>query len=282
MNTYQIPSHNINLQVYTLGQLKAKTAIIFLHGGPGSGAKPVIELPAFKAFEKDYLCIHFDQRGSGNSHYDLREGITIEMITHDVLTVVRDSKKRYEFTSLFLWGGSFGGCLAALCLEKFPQEFNGIILSSPAITFTREQALDFYTRMSEPYQNRMNPSLQNALAQLKEPTPEAFFAQPQVRDFIFSHQNPSLSIQHITAMSSWFYLHTFPTLFNDALVPTLVLQGKEDPICIYQNIDQQIQLTTNPLIQYHLFESCGHAIFEDQQDEFIHRIKSFIQDTLSR
>lgn len=103
MNTYSINCHNINLQVYAQGNFQAKTAVLFLHGGPGSGAMPVIGLPAFQAFEKDYLCLHFDQRGSGKSNYDLKEGLSIELITDDVLTVVKDSKERYGFTSLFLW-----------------------------------------------------------------------------------------------------------------------------------------------------------------------------------
>ncbi|MFQ6860435.1 MAG: alpha/beta fold hydrolase [Beduini sp.] len=281
MNTYSIKSHNIYLQVYALGNSQAKTAVLFLHGGPGSGAMPVIELPAFQAFEKDYLCLHFDQRGSGKSNYDLKEGLPIELITDDVLTVVKDSKERYNFTSLFLWGGSFGGCLASLCMERFPSEFNGVILSSPAITFNREQALDSYKRMSAPYQKRMDPSMQNELQPLDDPTPEAFFSLSKVRDFIFSPQNTISSIQHIAAMSSWFFNHVFPHLFDEASIPTLILQGKEDPICLYQNIDQQINMTSNKLIQYHLLEACGHAVFEDQKETFIDLIKTFIEDTLS-
>lgn len=178
-------------------------------------------------------------------------------------------------------GGSFGGCLAALCMERFPNEFSGVILSSPAITFSREQALDFYERMSEPYQKRMEPSMQNELQPLDDSTPETFFALSKVRDFIFSPQNTIHSIQHIAAMSSWFYNHVFPHLFDDASIPTLILQGKEDPICLYQNIDQQINMTTNKLIHYHLLEACGHAVFEDQKEIFIDLIKTFIEDTLS-
>ena len=281
MNTYSIKSHNIDLQVYTLGNTQAKTAVLFLHGGPGSGAQPVIDLPAFQAFEKDYLCLHFDQRGSGKSNYDLKEGLPIELITDDVLAVISDSKQRYGFTSLFLWGGSFGGCLAALCMERFSTEFTGIILSSPAITFSRKQALDFYNRMSEPYRKRMEPSVQNEMQTLSDSTPETFFASSKVRDFIFSPQNTIHSIAHIAAMSSWFYKHIFPHLFDDASIPTLILQGKDDPICIYQNIDQQISKTNNKLIQYHLLEACGHAIFEDQMETFIDLVKTFIEETLS-
>ena len=35
---------------------------------------------------------HFDQRGSGKSEYDLRNGLTIEQITTDVFAVVEVMK----------------------------------------------------------------------------------------------------------------------------------------------------------------------------------------------
>ena len=37
-------------------------------------------------------CFYFDQRGSGKSEYDLRNGLTIEQITTDVFAVVEVMK----------------------------------------------------------------------------------------------------------------------------------------------------------------------------------------------
>ena len=127
MERYQIQSKDCLLQVYACGRFDRGTAIIFLHGGPGSGAQAIMELPAFRALEEDALCIHFDQRGSGASSYDLKKGLCIDTLTNDVLRVIQDTRSRWSVKRLYVWGGSFGGCLAALCLERFAQELTGFV-----------------------------------------------------------------------------------------------------------------------------------------------------------
>lgn len=94
MERYQIQSKDCLLQVYACGRFDRGTAIIFLHGGPGSGAQAIMELPAFRALEEDALCIHFDQRGSGASSYDLKKGLCIDTLTNDVLRVIQDTRSR--------------------------------------------------------------------------------------------------------------------------------------------------------------------------------------------
>ena len=45
------------------------------------------------------------------------------------------------------------------------------------------------------------------------------------------------------------------------LLYTSIMQEKENPICAYQNLDQQIELIKNELIRYLLFADCGDAVF---------------------
>lgn len=275
MKRYTIQSKDCALQVYASYQ--NKVGILFLHGGPGSGANAIYSLPAFQALNKQYTCVYFDQRGSGNSFYDLNKGLSIEDITNDVLLVTKDMKQRYQLDKVILWGGSFGGLLASLCLERFMDEFDGVILSSPAITFSRQQALDFFHRMQNAYIDKLPVALTE---KIEFTEPEQLFSNTKFREFVFSPHNPSNSLKHICAMSSWFYLHFFNTLFSSLKIPTLVLQGKDDPICIYQNITNQLQQTINPHIQYTLFEDCGHAVFEDKEQDFIKKIKTFIEEEI--
>lgn len=262
------------LKVYSVNPSASQSVILFLHGGPGSGAKAIMQLPAFQTLSQNYHCLYFDQRGSGESQYDLRLGLSIEMMTQDVLTIVQDIHKRYNVNQLYLWGGSFGGYLASLCLEKFADMFDGVILSSPAITFHRQQALDFYERMQEPYIQRIN--IGNMKMDSNNLTPEQFFAIKEVKEFIYSKHNPSHSLRHICAMSSWFYQHTFESLFKNVHIPMLVMQGKDEKICIYENIDTVLNKRyTN--VEYHLYENCGHEVFSDKEKEFVYNIERFIR-----
>ena len=110
MERYQIQSKDCLLQVYACGSFDSDTAIVFLHGGPGSGAQAILELPAFRSLEKDALCIHFDQRGSGASNYDLKKGLSIDTITRDVQRVIQDTKAPVYMGRL-LW--RLSGCLVS-------------------------------------------------------------------------------------------------------------------------------------------------------------------------
>ena len=162
------------------------------------------------------------------------------------MQVVFSIKKHWDIQNLFLWGGSFGGCLGSLCLERFPEQFSGVILSSPAITFSREEALQFYSLMKKPYAHRFNDSVVKTLSPLDAVSPEEFFAEPQVCQFIFK-------------------------------IPTLIMQGKNDPICQYQYIDNQITKENNSNIEYYLYDQCGHEVFTDKESEFICNIEKFIR-----
>ena len=275
MERYQIQSTDCLLQVYACGRLNRDTAIVFLHGGPGSGAQAIMELPAFRSLEEDALCIHFDQRGSGASTYDLKKGMSIDTLTEDVLRVIQDTKKRWSVKRLYLWGGSFGGCLAALCLEKFAQELTGCILSSPAIGFRRSQLLDQFKRMSAAFRLRMPELSQEAVI---SPTPEELFASGEFRTFIYSEHNPSKSLRHICAMSSWFFQHSFHGLFESCEVPVLILQGKEDAVCSWQQLYDELASCKRKTIIARFYEHCGHEVFTDQRAAFLKEIRAFLKE----
>ena len=110
--------------------------------------------------------------------------------------------------------------------------------------------------------------------------PEEFFSLSSTQEFVFSSLNTSNSLQHITAMSDWFYCYYFGFLFDNLIVLTLIMQEKENPICAYQNLDQQIELIKNELIRYLLFADCGDAVFEDQVDVFAEEINKFIEEKI--
>lgn len=153
MNSYQVQSTDCQLQVYETG-MKHDQMIMFLHGGPGSGAAPIMELPAFRALQHIAHCLYFDQRGSGQSLYDLRKGVSQETLCEDVARIVEDSKQRFHPKSIALWGGSFGGMLACMTIEIYPNLVDRLILTNPAITFGRQQALAFLERTAEPMKKR--------------------------------------------------------------------------------------------------------------------------------
>lgn len=107
MNESQILNQGCILTLYGKSQLCSKIGILFFHGSPGSGAHTLMQLSPFQELEKWQQCFYFDQRGSGKSEYNLRNGLTIEQITTDVFAVVEVIKNNGIQKNCGSLGGSF-------------------------------------------------------------------------------------------------------------------------------------------------------------------------------
>lgn len=110
------------------------------------------------------------------------------------------------------------------------------------------------------------------------PTPEALFAMEDFRAFIYSADNPSKSLRHICAMSSWFFQHSFHGLFDACEVPLLILQGKDDPVCSWRTLYDELAACERKTIIKRFYEHCGHEVFTDQRDAFLKEIRAFLKE----
>lgn len=276
MVDYTVPSNKCVLRVYARGIEDCDTTIVFLHGGPGSGAQAIMELSAFQRLEQRYRCIYFDQRGCGNSLYNIKCGIDQEEIIQDVHLVIDDVTSRFSQERIILWGGSFGGLLGCLYMERYPDEVDGLILSNPALTYSREQSLAMFQYMKQSIKAQIEDPLGQIAYFLKEENPERMFEHPLVRDLIFSKQNPSNSLRHITAMSAWFFQKNFTNTFTQISCPTLILLGKDDNVIPAHITMDVLKENENPLIEMRCIAACGHSIFIDQEEAFVSSIIDFI------
>ncbi len=97
-------------------------AIIFLHGGPGSGCNENHR----RYFNPDkYRIILFDQRGSSRS---TPNGCVENNSTQDILYDIESIRKTLSIDKWVLFGGSWGATLALLYAEQYPQHVTGMIL----------------------------------------------------------------------------------------------------------------------------------------------------------
>lgn len=100
----------------------AAPAIIFLHGGPGSGCNENHR----RYFNPDkYRIILFDQRGCNRS---TPNGAVEKNSTHDILDDIELIRKKLNIEKWILFGGSWGATLALLYAEQYPEYISGIIL----------------------------------------------------------------------------------------------------------------------------------------------------------
>jgi proline iminopeptidase len=97
-------------------------AIIFLHGGPGSGCNENHR----RYFNPDkYRIILFDQRGCNRS---TPTACVENNSTQDILNDIESIRNLLSIDKWALFGGSWGATLALLYAEQYPQHVTGIIL----------------------------------------------------------------------------------------------------------------------------------------------------------
>lgn len=96
--------------------------ILFIHGGPGSGATPLHR----RFFDPDhYRIILFDQRGAGRSNpLGCLERNSLAHLIEDIEKL----RTRLNIESWHLFGGSWGSTLALAYAQEHPQRCLGMIL----------------------------------------------------------------------------------------------------------------------------------------------------------
>lgn len=123
-----IPIEKSNLHARVVGN-PDKPIIITLHGGPG--AFNVDHEFYRNVFEKDYLMVYFDQRGSGKSEeWKDKTMLNTTQFVKDLDQVVDYIKNKYPNQKINLLGASWGGMYGFLYLIKHQEKINSFISNS--------------------------------------------------------------------------------------------------------------------------------------------------------
>ena len=106
-----------DMPVWVKGNTASKTFILVLHGGPGEGAYNFADEETARLRNK-YAVAYWEQRNAGtaggNNNY---QNLSLEQMVNDLGQVVKVMKYRYGSNiSIFIYGHSFGGLLAAAYL----------------------------------------------------------------------------------------------------------------------------------------------------------------------
>ncbi|MES9970929.1 MAG: prolyl aminopeptidase [Candidatus Thiodiazotropha sp.] len=111
-------------------------AVVFLHGGPGSGCSAEHRRYFDPAF---YRIILVDQRGSGRSK---PLGETGGNTTQDLIADMELIRRHLEIPQWMLFGGSWGATLALLYALTYPNRTRGMVLRGSFLA--RQADLDWF------------------------------------------------------------------------------------------------------------------------------------------
>jgi pimeloyl-ACP methyl ester carboxylesterase len=116
------------------GEDRSTPVLLWLHGGPGSAQMPIVH--AFNSdLEKDFIVVHWDQRGAGKSNpRDFDEStMTIERYIEDAHQLTLYLKDQYDQEKIYLLGHSWGTQFGILLAQTYPEDYHAYIGVSQVI-----------------------------------------------------------------------------------------------------------------------------------------------------
>jgi len=95
--------------------------LLYLHGGPGDAALPLVK-KYNKQLEELYTVVILEQRGAGKSYYPFSadENISIDTFVDDIYALTRYLLERYNQEKLYLIGHSWGSVLGIKFIHRHP------------------------------------------------------------------------------------------------------------------------------------------------------------------
>ncbi|MDF2593242.1 MAG: alpha/beta superfamily hydrolase [Clostridia bacterium] len=271
MGYYVRVEENVKIYVEDLNPEGNKT-ILFLHGWPGN--HNLFEYQFNQLPKMGYRCIGIDTRGFGNSDKPW-SGYDYDRLADDVRCVI----DALELRDITLGGHSTGGAIAI----RYMARHNGYEVSKLALFAAAAPSL-----IQRPYFPYGLP--REAVLDIIQGT---YNDRPKMlRDFgdmfFFQHITESLSdwLFHMgLEASGWATASIANTwldeesLFSDLekiQVPTLILHGIHDKVCLFPLAEAQNQSIKNSKLVP--FEFSGHALFYDQKDKFNKELTQFIEE----
>ena len=121
----------------------ANPIIVVVHGGPGNPNTPFAD-NLFKAWEKDFTMVQWDQRGAGMTYgrnpVTDEEPLEVERVRDDGVEVARYVAQRFNKQKVILMGGSWGSVVGVYMVKSNPEMFCAYISSSQVVNRSGERA----------------------------------------------------------------------------------------------------------------------------------------------
>ena len=275
---------------------KKNPAIIFIHGGP-SGNSTLFESTTAENLSKlGFYVIVYDRRGEGRS-IDKFAKFTFKESNEDLLYIL----KKYKIKKANILAHSFGGIVATMFTNKYPDKVNSLILAGALINqqeiynhILSEGKAFFSKNFSKLKQIEAIESLNKNSADYRKQCFELasemnFFRMPkETQESILLRENYEKSdffknnIRNQEAPIQ-FYLNEpqnnidikpFLKKIKIRKIPIYGIYGNDDNIFPKRQLQDLTKIIGESNVKN--VENCSHYLFVDQQSTFLNFIKSKI------
>jgi len=285
-----------NLYIKTYGNKKDKI-IIFIHGGPSGNATLFEGTTAQKLADQGFYVIAYDRRGEGRST-DLKATFTYEEAFQDLNLIY----KKYHLKKAVLLSHSFGGLVATLYANKYPQNVSALVLAGAL--FAQQETYDHILNSIKKIHYGDSKTL-NKIAYVEKLDKHSAGYRKHCFDLAsdegyFKMPKPTKASKKLYAdyEASEFYKTNIrnknaPLLFykNEKQnnidvrpilkkikangVPIFGIYGKDDGIFSSAQINSLKAITGEN--HFAFLDNCSHYLFVDQQSAFISKLKNWLK-----
>jgi proline iminopeptidase len=296
--TISLFANGQKLYIKTYGNKKEKV-LIFIHGGPSGNSTLFESTTAQKLADLGFYVIVYDRRGEGRSA-DPEAKFTYREAFQDLNAIY----KKYNLKKAILLAHSFGGLVATLYTEKYPQNVSNLILAGALFSQqeTYDHILNSVSKIAASKKDTTQLAKINSIEKLNKNSAEyrkACFDLASQYNY-FKMPNPTEASKKLYSAYDgsdffktnirnqnaplFFYknekqnnIDTKPSLekIKTAGIPIYVIYGKEDGIFS----SAQIKSIKNISGENHftLLDNCSHYLFVDQQNQFLQNIKKWLK-----
>ncbi len=134
------------------GQDVSRPLLLFLHGGPGESNMWTAHY-AMKELEKYFVCVNWDQRGTGKSFRPgpPPETMTIDQFVKDTITLIELLRTRFGQQKVLLFGHSWGSMLAMKVAAARPDLLYAVIGMGQLVDGKRGEDLSYQYVLERAY-----------------------------------------------------------------------------------------------------------------------------------
>lgn len=244
---------------------------MFLHGWPGS--HKLFEYQFNQLPKLGYRCIGIDQRGFGESDKPFT-GYCYDRLSDDVRCVV-EALKLKNFT---LAGHSTGGAIAI----RYMARHNEYGVSKLALFAAAAPSLIkrpyFPYGLEKETVNQIIQQTYNDRPKMLRGFGDMFFFQyitEPFSDWFFQLGLQAAGWATAAVANSWLDEERLFSDLKKISVPTLILHGIHDKVCLFPLAKAQKQCIKNSKLI--AFKNSGHGLFYDQREEFNKELTQFIE-----
>jgi non-heme chloroperoxidase len=247
-----------------------KKTILFLHGWPAN--HKMFEYQFTYLAQQGIRCVGIDFRGFGLSDKPL-EGYDYDTLADDIRSVI----EALELQNITLAGHSTGGAIAI----RYMARHNGFgvsklaLLASAAPSLIQRPYFPFGLK-KEDVEKIIQGTYQDRPDMLREFGNQFFFQNltEPFKEWFFQLGLQAANWATAAVANSWL---NEEGLFNDLgkiQVPTLILHGIHDRVCLFPLAEAQRQgIKNSKLIP---FQFSGHGLFKDEKDKVNEELLKFI------